>query len=66
MVRQGKPHGASFCTIVAPHLPLPGASTLIRELVRPLRTRDPAGVWRAVAIIALVLNVLLLYLLVAR
>lgn len=30
----------------------------------PLMKRDPAGLWRAVAIVALVLNVLLLYLLV--
>lgn len=40
--------------------PLPARS------VTPLARRDPAGLWRAVAVISIVLNLLLLYLLVAR
>jgi serine/threonine protein kinase len=37
-----------------------------RRQATPLVKRDPAGVWRAVAVTSVVLNLLLLYLLVAR
>ncbi len=43
-----------------------GASPLPAMTATPLLARDPAGVWRAVALISLVLNVLMLYLLVVR
>jgi serine/threonine protein phosphatase PrpC len=43
-----------------------GASPLPARSAKPLLERDPAGVWRAVALISLVLNVLMLYLLVVR
>jgi hypothetical protein len=32
----------------------------------PLAQRDPAGLWRAIALVAIVLNLLLLYVLVAK
>jgi hypothetical protein len=32
----------------------------------PLATRDPLALWRAIAVISIVLNLLLLYLLVVR
>jgi len=40
--------------------PLPARS------VTPLARRDPAGLWRAIAVMSMVLNLLLLYLLVVR
>jgi protein phosphatase len=43
-----------------------GASPLPAPAATPLLTRDPVLVWRSVALVALVLNVLLLYLLVVR
>lgn len=43
-----------------------GASNPVSvRMVTPLAKRDPAGLWRAIAVISLVINLLLLYLLVA-
>jgi serine/threonine protein phosphatase PrpC len=43
-----------------------GVMPLAAPVATPLLTRDPAGVWRAVALVSVVANLLLLYLLVVR